>query len=218
MVLPLIPIVGSGPTWTRQATGEHAKGGRTMLKREINELLTRTGPGTPMGELFRRYWLPALLAEELPENDCPPVRVKLLSERLIAFRDSDGRYGLIDEFCAHRGVSLWFGRSEEGGLRCAYHGWKYDVNGRCVEVPSEPEDSRFPQKVKLTSYPLVQVGTSSGPTLATRSTSPSCRSSSSCACRPNRATPPSGGRSATGCRRSRAASTPATSRGCTRPG
>src|SRR6266545_2955100 len=139
MVLPLIPIVGSGPTWTRQATGEHAKGGRTMLKREINELLTRTGPGTPMGELFRRYWLPALLAEELPENDCPPVRVKLLSERLIAFRDSDGRYGLIDEFCAHRG-------------------WKYDVNGRCVEVPSEPEDSRFPQKVKLTSYPLVQVG------------------------------------------------------------
>src|SRR6266508_1435991 len=158
MVLPLIPIVGSGPTWTRQATGEHAKGGRTMLKREINELLTRTGPGTPMGELFRRYWLPALLAEELPENDCPPVRVKLLSERLIAFRDSDGRYGLIDEFCAHRGVSLWFGRSEEGGLRCAYHGWKYDVNGRCVEVPSEPEDSRFPQKVKLTSYPLVQVG------------------------------------------------------------
>src|SRR6266545_3148684 len=138
MVLPLIPIVGSGPTWTRQATGEHAKGGRTMLKREINELLTRTGPGTPMGELFRRYWLPALLAEELPENDCPPVRVKLLSERLIAFRDSDGRYGLIDEFCAHRGVSLWY--------------------GRCVEVPSEPEDSRFPQKVKLTSYPLVQVG------------------------------------------------------------
>ncbi len=129
-----------------------------MLKQEINELLTRTGPGTPMGELFRRYWLPALLAEELPENDCPPVRIKILSERLIAFRDSDGRYGLIDEFCAHRGVSLWFGRSEEGGLRCAYHGWKYDVNGRCLEVPSEPEDSRFPQKVKLTSYPLVQVG------------------------------------------------------------
>ena len=129
-----------------------------MLRRETNELLARTSPGTPMGELFRQYWVPALLAEELPENDCPPVRVKLLSERLIAFRDSDGRYGLIDEFCAHRGVSLWFGRNEECGLRCAYHGWKYDVTGQCVEIPSEPEDSRFYRKVRLTSYPLVKVG------------------------------------------------------------
>jgi phthalate 4,5-dioxygenase len=129
-----------------------------MLKPEINELLTQTGAGTPMGDLFRRYWLPALLAEELPENDGPPVRVKILSERLIAFRDSEGRYGLIDEFCAHRGVSLWFGRVEECGLRCAYHGWKYDVTGQCVEVPSEPENSNFSRKVKLTAYPLVQVG------------------------------------------------------------
>jgi phthalate 4,5-dioxygenase len=129
-----------------------------MLKTEINELLTETGPGKPMGDLFRRYWLPALLAEELPENDAPPVRVKILSERLIAFRDSEGRYGLIDEFCAHRGVSLWFGRVEECGLRCAYHGWKYDVTGQCVEVPSEPENSNFARKVKLTSYPLVKVG------------------------------------------------------------
>jgi phthalate 4,5-dioxygenase oxygenase subunit len=129
-----------------------------MLKTEINELLTQTGPGTPMGDLFRRYWLPALHAEELPENDCPPVRVKILSERLIAFRDSEGRYGLIDEFCAHRGVSLWFGRVEECGIRCAYHGWKYDVTGSCVEVPSEPENSNFCSKVKLTAYPLVKVG------------------------------------------------------------
>ena len=129
-----------------------------MLKTETNELLTQTGPGTPMGELFRQYWIPALHAEELPENDCPPVRVKILSERLIAFRDSQGRYGLIDEFCAHRGVSLWFGRAEESGLRCAYHGWKYDVTGQCVEVPSEPENSNFCSKVKLTAYPLVQVG------------------------------------------------------------
>jgi phthalate 4,5-dioxygenase len=129
-----------------------------MLKTEVNELLTQTGPDTPAGDLFRHYWLPALLAEELPENDCPPVRVKVLSERLIAFRDSDGRYGLIDEFCAHRGVSLWFGRVEECGLRCAYHGWKYDVTGQCVEVPSEPENSNFARKVKLTSYPLVKVG------------------------------------------------------------
>jgi phenylpropionate dioxygenase-like ring-hydroxylating dioxygenase large terminal subunit len=129
-----------------------------MLSPEINELLTRPGAGTPMGELFRQYWMPALLAEELPADDCPPVRVKLLSERLIAFRDSSGRYGLIDEFCAHRGVSLWFGRNEQGGLRCAYHGWKYDVTGQCVEVPSEPEGSRFPRKVKLKGYPLVRIG------------------------------------------------------------
>ena len=99
-----------------------------------------------MGQLFRSYWIPALLAEELPENECPPVRVKLLSERLLAFRDSEGRYGLIDEFCAHRGVSLWFGRNEECGLRCPYHGWKYDVTGQCVDVPSEPAESGFCQE------------------------------------------------------------------------
>jgi phthalate 4,5-dioxygenase oxygenase subunit len=129
-----------------------------MLRKEQNDLLTKTGPGTPMGQMFRSYWVPALLSEELPENDCPPVRVKLLSERLVAFRDSEGRYGLIDEFCAHRGVSLWFGRNEDCGLRCPYHGWKYDVNGQCVDVPSEPEESGFAQKVKLKSYPLVERG------------------------------------------------------------
>ena len=129
-----------------------------MLRKDVNDLLTRTGPDTPMGALFRSYWLPALLASELPENDCPPVRVKLLSERLLAFRDTAGRYGLIDEFCAHRGVSLWFGRNEEHGIRCPYHGWKYDVTGQCTEVPSEPEESGFCDKIKLTSYPLVKIG------------------------------------------------------------
>jgi len=129
-----------------------------MLRKEQNDILTQTGPGTPMGALFRSYWLPALLPEELPENECPPVRVKLLSERLLAFRDTQGRYGLIDEFCAHRGVSLWFGRNEENGLRCPYHGWKYDVTGQCVEVPSEPAESGFCQKIKLKSYPLVERG------------------------------------------------------------
>ena len=103
-----------------------------MLIKQDNDLLTQTGPGTPMGEMFRRYWLPVLLSSELPENDCPPVRVQVLSERLIAFRDSDGKLGLMDEFCAHRGISLWFGRNEEGGIRCPYHGWKYDVNGNCT--------------------------------------------------------------------------------------
>jgi phthalate 4,5-dioxygenase len=81
------------------------------MRQDENDLLTRTGPGTPMGTLFRRYWIPALRADELPEPDCPPVRVTLLSEKLVAFRDSSGRIGIMDEFCAHRGVSLWFGRN-----------------------------------------------------------------------------------------------------------
>ena len=129
-----------------------------MLTQEMNTFLTRTGPGTPMGELFRRYWIPALLDWELPERDCPPVRVKLLGEKLVAFRDSEGRIGVIDEFCAHRGVSLWFGRNEECGLRCPYHGWKYDVNGQCVDLPSEPEESGMRQGIKLKSYPCVELG------------------------------------------------------------
>ena len=117
-----------------------------MLRKEQNDLLTQTGPGTPFGQMFRCYWVPALLAEELPENECPPVRVKLFSERLLAFRDTDGKYGLIDEFCAHRGVSLWFGRNEEHGLRCPYHGWKYDTTGQCIDVPSEPMEVRLLQE------------------------------------------------------------------------
>jgi phthalate 4,5-dioxygenase oxygenase subunit len=128
------------------------------MKAEHNELLVRTGPGTPMGELFRRYWLPALLAWELPEADGPQVRVQILGERMVAFRDSQGKLGLIDEFCAHRGVSLFFARNEECGLRCPYHGWKYDVTGQCVDVPSEPAESGFCQKIKLKSYPIVERG------------------------------------------------------------
>src|SRR5215831_1847 len=129
-----------------------------MLRKEQNDLLTQTGPGTQMGQLFRSYWLPVLLAEELPENECPPMRVKALSERLLAFRDTEGRYGLIDEFCAHRGVSLWFGRNEESGLRCPCHGWKYDVTGQCIDVPSEPDESGYCNKIKLKSYPLIEKG------------------------------------------------------------
>jgi phthalate 4,5-dioxygenase len=129
-----------------------------MISEEQNALLTRTGPGTPMGELFRRYWIPALMADELPAPDCPPVRVSLLSERLVAFRDTQGRLGLIDEFCAHRGVSLWFGRNEESGLRCPYHGWKYDVSGQCVELPQEAAASGYCEKIKLQSYPCVELG------------------------------------------------------------
>ena len=128
-----------------------------MLKKEQNDLVTQTGPGTPMGEVFRRYWLPALLSEQLPTPDCEPVRLELLSEKMLAFRDTEGRLGLVDEFCAHRGVSLWFGRNEEGGIRCPYHGWKYDITGQCVEVPSEP-NSGYADRIKLKSYPMVERG------------------------------------------------------------
>jgi phthalate 4,5-dioxygenase len=127
------------------------------MRQEQNELLTQTSAGAPMGEVFRRYWLPALLSEQLAKPDCDPVRLELLSEKMLAFRDSDGKLGLVDEFCAHRGVSLWFGRNEEGGIRCPYHGWKYDVNGQCIDVPSE-RGSNFCNRIKLKSYPLVERG------------------------------------------------------------
>ena len=127
-----------------------------MLTREENELLVRTGPGTPMGEVMRRYWTPALLSSEIAEPDGPPVRVKLLGENLVAFRDTSERVGLIDEYCAHRRASLWLGRNEECGLRCPYHGWKYDVEGNCVDQMNEPES--FAHKIRLTAYPTEELG------------------------------------------------------------
>lgn len=129
-----------------------------MLSREDNEMLTRTGPGTPMGNLFRRYWIPALESVELPEPDCPPVRVTLLGEQLLAFRDTNGKIGLVDEFCPHRKVSLFFGLNEGCGIRCAYHGWKFDTEGQCVDMPSEPPESNFKDKVTIKSYPCEERG------------------------------------------------------------
>ncbi|PYN16168.1 MAG: hypothetical protein DME05_09330 [Candidatus Rokuibacteriota bacterium] len=129
-----------------------------MLTREENELVTRISAGTPMGETMRRYWIPALLARELPEPDCPPVRVKLLGEELVAFRDTEGRVGLLDEYCPHRRASLFFGRNEECGLRCVYHGWKFDVSGRCVDMMNEPEELSFKHKIRQQSYPTVELG------------------------------------------------------------
>jgi nitrite reductase/ring-hydroxylating ferredoxin subunit len=127
-----------------------------MLSKEENERITRVGPGTPMGKLMRRYWMPACLAEELPEPDCPPVRVRLLGEDLVAFRDTQGRIGLLDEFCPHRLASLFLGRNEECGLRCVYHGWKFDVTGQCVDMPNEPPEYRFESKIRLTAYPAFE--------------------------------------------------------------
>ena len=114
-----------------------------MLSREENELITRVGQGTPMGNAMRRYWIPALLSREIAEPDGPPARVRLLGEDLVAFRDSEGRIGLLEEFCPHRRVSLYFGRNEECGLRCIYHGWKFDVAGNCVDMMNEPEEIRL---------------------------------------------------------------------------
>src|SRR6476620_9427079 len=118
-----------------------------MLSHEENQLLTETNAGTPMGNYFRRYWLPAMLASELPVPDCPPVRIRLLGEDLVAFRDTNGRIGLLDEFCLHRRASLFRGRNEECGIRCVYHGWKYDVEGACVETPNEPAEYALESKL-----------------------------------------------------------------------
>ena len=129
-----------------------------MLSIQHNETITRVGPGTPMGEVMRRYWIPVLLDWELPGPDCDPVRLKVLGELLVAFRDTSGRIGILADACAHRRVSLYFGRNEENGLRCVYHGWKYDVTGQCVDMPSEPETSNFKSKVKTPAYPTVEAG------------------------------------------------------------
>jgi phthalate 4,5-dioxygenase len=124
-----------------------------MLSQADNERVTRTGPGTPMGRAMRRYWIPALLSSELPTPDSDPVRVPLLGEQLIAFRDTNGQVGLIQNNCPHRGASLFFGRNEEQGLRCVYHGWKFDTQGNCIDMPNEPAESDFKHKVQATAYP-----------------------------------------------------------------
>ena len=124
-----------------------------MLRREDNELVTRVGPGTPMGLTLRRYWMPALLSSELPHADSDPLRVRLLGEDLVAFRDSNGSVGLIQNNCPHRGASLFFGRNEEGGIRCVYHGWKFDVSGQCLDMPAE---SDFRSKVAARAYPTTE--------------------------------------------------------------
>jgi phenylpropionate dioxygenase-like ring-hydroxylating dioxygenase large terminal subunit len=124
-----------------------------MLSKIDNETVCRVGPGTPMGNLMRQYWLPALLSRELPGPDSDPVRVVLLGEKLIAFRDTHGQVGLIENHCPHRGASLFFGRNEEAGMRCVYHGWKFDVQGSCIDMPNEPPESDFKTKVKAVAYP-----------------------------------------------------------------
>ena len=124
-----------------------------MLTKEENAILTRVTGDAPMGGIMRRHWLPACLSEEIAEPDCDPVKIRLLGEDLVAFRDSDGRVGVLDEFCPHRKASLAFGRNEECGLRCLYHGWKFDVDGNTVDMSSEPGESTLKEKVKQKAYP-----------------------------------------------------------------
>jgi len=129
-----------------------------MLTAADNELLVRTGAGTAMGEYFRRYWQPVALAAELAEPDGPPIRVQVLGEELVAFRDTQGRVGLIEPHCAHRGANLFFGRNEAGGIRCIYHGWKYDATGRCVEMPNVPPGTGYHGKIAIKAYPTREFG------------------------------------------------------------
>jgi phenylpropionate dioxygenase-like ring-hydroxylating dioxygenase large terminal subunit len=124
-----------------------------MLSKEDNAAITAVGPGTLMGTFMRQYWIPVAASSELLQPDGDPLRVRLLGEDLIAFRDSTGQVGLVHNNCPHRGASLFFGRNEESGLRCVYHGWKFATDGTCVDMPNEPAESDFRQKVKAAAYP-----------------------------------------------------------------
>ena len=124
-----------------------------MLTREDNETLVRVGPGTPMGRLMRLHWIPFLRSSDV-ERDGQPHRVRLLGEDLVAFRDSSGRVGLVDHACPHRGAPMVFGRNEDDGLRCVYHGWKFGTDGRCQEMPAEPANSPMCSRMKITAYPV----------------------------------------------------------------
>ncbi len=132
-----------------------------MLRATDNELLTRTGPGTAMGALFRRFWVPALLSQQLPERDGPPLRIEIMGEKLLAFRDSGNRVGVIEPHCAHRGANLFWGRNEHGGIRCAFHGWKFDVDGNCLEMPTVPKNDTYDTLCKeaaIRAYPTHEAG------------------------------------------------------------
>ena len=129
-----------------------------MLTPAENELLCRVEGYAAMGRLMRRHWVPALLSEQVARADGAPVRAQLFGEKLVAFRDSDGKLGLLGEFCPHRKASLAFGRNEECGLRCLYHGWKFDTEGNVIDMPSEPKASALPEKARHLSYPVREAG------------------------------------------------------------
>lgn len=129
-----------------------------MLRAEDNKFLTESGSGTGMGELLRRFWIPVLLSEELPEPDGEPKKIIVLGEELPAFRDTRGVVGIIDQYCPHRGANLWLGRNEECGIRCVYHGWKFDTDGRCVDMPTSYPDLNAKDLIRIKSYPAREWG------------------------------------------------------------
>lgn len=128
-----------------------------MISSEQNERLTRVGPGTPGGELLRRYWQPLCPAAEITAAN-PKKRIRIMGENLLVFRDGEGRIGCVEEFCKHRGASLYYGYIEDNGIRCCYHGWKYDCSGQCTEQPFEPKASRLKDEIRLRSYPVQTLG------------------------------------------------------------
>src|SRR5665213_2149297 len=152
------PVVRQRTSLRIGRIGEDRNGRVVMLTQEENQLVTEVGPGTLMGALMREYWVPAMLSSELPNPDCDPVRVMLLGEQLIGFRDTSGKVGLIANLCTHRGASLFFGRNEENGIRCVYHGWKFDTLGNCVDMPNEPAESNFKNRIKANAYPCQERG------------------------------------------------------------
>ncbi|MPZ50442.1 MAG: Rieske 2Fe-2S domain-containing protein [Dehalococcoidia bacterium] len=129
-----------------------------MLSEHDTEFLARVSPGTPMGTALRRFWIPVLLSEELSVPDSEPVAVRILGEDLVAYKDTNGKVGLLDGYCAHRHAHLYWSRNEECGLRCTYHGWKYDTEGNCIDMPNEPAESNFKDKIKINSYPTREWG------------------------------------------------------------
>ncbi|BAR56671.1 putative dioxygenase [Bradyrhizobium diazoefficiens] len=137
---------------------KNKSGGFSMLRAEDNKFLTESGPGTGMGELLRRFWIPVLLSKELPEADGEPKKIVVLGEELLAFRDSRGVVGVIDQYCPHRGANLWLGRNEECGIRCVYHGWKFDTDGRCVDMPTSYPDLNAKDLIRIKSYPVREWG------------------------------------------------------------
>ncbi len=186
-----------------------------MLSREDNERLVRVGKGTPLGDLFRLYWIPFLPSADLAK-DGQPKRIRLLGEDLVAFRDTEGRVGLVDQACPHRGAPLIFARNEDCGLRCVYHGWKFDVTGTVTDMPAEPVRSRLKERVRIKAYPCKErngmIWTYMGPDQAELRR---CRTSNGIWCRRSRCTSRFASRSAIGCRRWRARSTPRTHHCCT---
>ena len=124
-----------------------------MLSATDNAYLNSSEPDTPMGNYLRCHWHPVALSEEVANPDCAPIRLKVMGEDLLLFRDSKGNTGLIEPFCAHRGADLFFGRNEECGIRCIYHGWKYDIHGNCIDMPNVPKDAAYHGKIKIKAYP-----------------------------------------------------------------